>query len=200
MEDGFSIQNLSKLEQKLLKAARKEVPQVVKNILETLGEVLLNQAKDILTEEKRPHARYEKKTRTITRGKNQGKQRNYLQFKGTISTNAVDTGGLRASLSKGGKGNVWTYNAGTFTLRVGSCLEYAGMINDGYTMRTPHWVPGTIDGTGKFMYQSGAKTGIWVRPRVYHGIHFFDLGFEEMKKEVPDIVQYELERFAKTFQ
>ena len=50
-------------------------------------------------------------------------------------------------------------------------------------MRTPHWIPGTIDGTGKFIYQPGAKTGIWVKSRVYKGVKFFDIGFEEMKKE-----------------
>lgn len=201
MTDGFYIENLDKLEQKLLKAASKEMPQTVQNILETLGEVILNTAKDTLKDDTRPHARYAKKTKTVTRGENKGKQRNYLQFKGTASTNAVDTGGLWNSLSRGRKGNVWTYNGskGKFSLCVGSSVAYARFINDGYTMRTPHWVPGTIDGNGKFIYQPGAKTGIWVRPRVHKGVRFFDIGFEEMKKEAPEIVKYELERFAASF-
>lgn len=201
MEDGFYIENLDKLEQKLLKAASKELPQVVQNILETLGEIILNSAKDTLKSDTRPHARYAKKTRTVTRGQNKGKQRNYLQFKGTASTNTVDTGALWNSLSRGVKGNVWTYSGSTgkFSLCVGSSVGYAKFINDGYTMRTAHWVPGTIDGTGKFIYQPGAKTGVWVRPRVYKGVKFFDIGFEEMKKEAPEVVRYELERFAAEF-
>ncbi|XBX08362.1 HK97 gp10 family phage protein [Enterocloster clostridioformis] len=201
MEDGFYIENLDKLEQKLLKAASKEFPQIIQNILETLGEIILNSAKDSLKSDTRPHARYVKKTRTITRGANKGKQKNYLQFKGTVSTNAIDTGALWNSLSRGINGNVWVYNgsAGRFSLCVGSSVSYARFINDGYTMRTPHWVPGTIDGTGKFIYQPGAKTGIWVKPRVYKGVKFFDIGFEEMKKEAPEVVRYELERFAAEF-
>ena len=48
MEDGLFIENLNKLEQKLLKVANKELSQIVQNILETLGEVILNTAKDTL--------------------------------------------------------------------------------------------------------------------------------------------------------
>lgn len=201
MEDGFYIENLDKLQEKLLSAASREFPQIVQNILETLGEIILNTAKDTLKSDTRPHARYAKKTRSITKGKNKGKQKNYLQFKGTVSTNSVDNGVLWNSLSRGVKGNVWTYSgsSGKFSLCVGSSVGYAQFINDGYTMRTPHWVPGTIDGRGKFIYQSGAKTGIWVRPRVHKGIRFFDIGFDEMKKEAPEVVRYELERFAAEF-
>lgn len=201
MEDGLYIENLDKLEQKLLNAAAKEFPPMILNILETLGEIILNTAKDTMKGDSRPHARYSKKTKTVTRGANKGKQRNYLQFKGTTATNSVDTGALWNSLSRGVKGNVWTFSGstGAFSLCVGSNVGYAKLINDGYTMRTPHWVPGTIDGTGKFIYQPGVKTGIWVRPRVYRGIKFFDIGFEEMKKEAPEVVRYELERFAERF-
>ena len=42
MEDGFYIENLDKFEKKLLKAASKEFPQIIQNILETLGEIILN--------------------------------------------------------------------------------------------------------------------------------------------------------------
>lgn len=201
MEDGLYIENLDKLEQKLLKVASKEFPQIVQNILETLGEVILNSAKESLKGDVRPHARYVKKTRTITKGVNKGRQKNYLQYKGTIATNAIDTGNLWNSLSRGINGNIWVYNSstGNFSLCVGSNVSYAKFINDGYTMRTAHWVPGIIDGTGKFIYHSGAKTGIWVKPRVYKGIKFFDVGFEEMKKEAPKIVRYELEQFATQF-
>ncbi len=201
MKDGFYIENLDKLEQKLLKMASKEFPQIIQNILETLGEVILNSAKESLKGDVRPHVRYVKRTRTIIKGVNKGKQKNYLQYKGIVATNAVDTGILWNSLSRGVKGNVWVYNGSTgkFSLCVGSNVSYAKFVNDGYTIHTPHWVPGTIDGNGKFIYHSGAKTGIWVKPRVYKGIKFFDVGFEEMKKEAPEVVRYELERFAAQF-
>lgn len=201
MKEGFYIENLEQFQNQLLHATKKEFPKMIQNILESLGEIILNKAKEQLKQDKRPHARYIKKTRSITRGKNKGKQKNYLQYKGTVSTNAVDTGMLWNSFSRGIKGNVWTYSAssGKISLRVGSSVAYANMINDGYTVRTAHWVPGIIDGTGKFIYQSGAKTGIWVRPRVYKGIKFFDIGFEEMKKEAPEVVRAELEKFTTKF-
>lgn len=200
MDDGFRIDGLSDLENKLLKAAKKQVPQMVQNILETLGEVLINEAKDVLQSDVRPHARYAMKTKTITRGKNKGKNRNYLQFKGTASANAIDTGRLWNSLSRGAAGNIWTFNGGTgkFTLCVGSSVKYAKYINDGYTS-SRHWVPGVIDGKGKFIYQKGAKTGIMVSSHTYKGVKYFDIGFEEMKKEAPEVVRYELDRFAEVF-
>lgn len=200
MDDGFHIDGLSDLENKLLKAARKQVPQMIQNILETLGEVLINEAKDVLQSDVRPHARYAMKTKTITRGKNKGKNRNYLQFKGTASTNAIDTGRLWNSLSRGAAGNIWTFNGSTgkFTLCVGSSVKYAKYINDGYTA-TRHWVPGVIDGKGKFIYQKGAKTGIMVSSHTYKGVKYFDIGFDEMKKEAPEVVRYELDRFAEVF-
>ena len=80
MEDGFYIENLDKFEKRLLKAASKDFPQIIQNILETLGEIILNSAKDSLKSDTRPHARYVKKTRTITKGSNKGKQKNNLQY------------------------------------------------------------------------------------------------------------------------
>lgn len=200
MDDGFRIDGLSDLENKLLKAAKKQVPQMVQNILETLGEVLINEAKNVLQSDVRPHARYAMKTKNITRGKNKGKNRNYLQFKGTASTNAIDTGRLWNSLSRGAAGNIWTFNGSTgkFTLCVGSAVKYAKYINDGYTA-TRHWVPGVIDGKGKFIYQRGAKTGIMVHAHTYKGVKYFDIGFEEMKKEAPEVVRNELDKFAEVF-
>lgn len=200
MEDGLYIDGLEELERKLLKAAQREMPDTIQNIMETLGEILLNEAKDVLQSDSRPHARYSMKTKTITRGKNKGKTRNYLQFKGTVSTNAIDSGLLWNSLSRGAAGNIWTFNGktGKFTICVGSSVGYAKYINDGYTA-SQHWVPGTIDGSGKFIYRRGAKTGLMVRSRTYGGVKYFDIGFEEMKKEAPDVIRYELESFAEVF-
>lgn len=200
MEDCFYIEGLDRFEQKLLKAAQREVPEMVQNILETLGEILLNEAKDVLQRDTRPHARFAKKSKVITRGKNKGKVRNYLQYRGSVNTNAIDSGRLWNSLSKGASGNIWTFNGktGNFTLTAGSSVNYAKYVNDGY-VASRHWVPGTIDGQGKFIYQSGAKTGLMVRTRTYKGVKYFDIGFEEMKKAAPEVVRYELERFAEAF-
>lgn len=185
----------------MLEAARVHCPEMIQNILETLAEIILNTAKDTLKGDSRPHAKYMKGTKTISRGVNKGKQKNYLKYTGSVSKNSVDTGLLWNSLSRGGQGNKWTYSgsSGKFSLCVGSAVKYAKFINDGYTMSKAHWVPGTVDGSGKFIYQQGAKTGIWVKPRVYKGIKFFDIGFEEMKKEAPAVVRYELEQFARRF-
>lgn len=200
MEDCFYIEGLDKFEQKLLKAAQREVPEMVQNILETLGEILLNEAKDVLQRDNRPHARFTKRSKVITKGKNKGKVRNYLQYRGSVNTNAIDSGRLWNSLSRGSAGNIWIFNGktGNFTLAAGSSVDYAKYVNDGY-VASGHWVPGTIDGQGKFIYQSGAKTGLMVRTRTYKGVKYFDIGFEEMKKAAPEVVRYELERFAEEF-
>lgn len=202
MEDDFFIDGLNDLERKLLKAAQRDMPEIIQNILDTLGEVLINEAKDVLQGDERPHARYSKMARTVSKGKNKGKTRNYLQFKGTVNTNAIDTGLLWNSLSRGSVGNIWTFSgkAGKFTLCVGSNVKYAGYINDGYKVSKKHWVPGTIDGKGKFIYQKGSKTGIMVRAHTYKGVKYFDLGFEEMEKAAPEVVRYELNRFKEAFE
>ena len=200
MEDGLFIDGLNELEKKLLKAAQKNMPEVIQNILDTLGEVLINEAKDVLQNDGRPHARYAKKTRTVSKGKNKGKTRNYLQFKGTVNTNAIDSGLLCDSLSRGSAGNIWAFSgkAGKFTLCVGSSVRYARYINDGYKAKK-HWVPGTIDGRGKFIYQKGAKTGIMIHSHTYKGVRYFDMGFEEMQKAAPEVIRYELDKFKEAF-
>lgn len=201
MEGGFYIDNLDKFEQRLLQMAKIRFPAIVQNTLDSLGEILIGEAKDILRNKNTSHARYAMSTKTVTRGINKGKTRNYLQYKGSASTNSVNTGRLWNSLSRGASGNVWRFNgaSGKFSLCVGSSVDYAKLLNDGYKMFKSHWVPGVIDGSGKFIYQRGAKTGIYVKARVFNGLKYFDIGFEEMKKIAPDIIRRELERFKEEF-
>ena len=196
----FEIQNLDKFEQKLLKSAARDFPDLLKDILETLGEIMSSEAKDVLRNDRRPHAKYSMMTHIITRGKNAGKKKNYLRYVGSRSTNTIDTGGLWNSLSRGNPGNIWVYRggSGTFVLNFGTSLDYAKYINDGY-VATPHWVPGTVGGNGKFRYQPGAKTGIYVTAHAYKGVKFFELGFEELERLAPEVIKSEFTRFASEF-
>lgn len=195
-EGSFNIKNLDKYKD-ALKYASTHFPSVMQNILESLGEVLLGEAKEVLRSENRPHARYKMLSRTVTRGPNVGQKRNYLEFIGTESTNSIDTGLLWNSLSRGGAGNVWTFNGSskTFTLTVGSAVKYSRFVNDGYTTNRTRWVPGVVDGRGIFRYQRGARTGILVHARTHEGIHYFDIGFKELERIAPAIIKNELQRF-----
>lgn len=196
----FEIQNLDRFQQRLLKMAERDFPDVLKNILESLGEVMSGEAKEILRSKKTPHARYVKQTKIITRGRNAGKKKNYIKYIGTQNTNSIDTGALWNSLSRGGASNVWVYSSssGNFVLNFGTSLNYAKYVNNGYTS-TPHWVPGTVNSNGKFQYQPGAKTGIYVKGGTHKGIQFFEIAFEELEKVAPDIIKDELVRFANEF-
>lgn len=180
-----------------LERAPDTFPAVVENILESLGEILLDEAQDALRTDERPHARYKQLTRIRTRGPNKGKARNYLQFVGTESANAIDHGKLLNSLSRGAQDNVWVYKGSQsrFLLTAGSSVEYAKWINDGYDVKKGHWVPGTVDSSGIFRYGKGVDTGIYVKPRSYDGIKFFEVALKNLEEIAPDIIRFELEHW-----
>ena len=195
MADGLYIEGLSDFH-KTLEKHKSEIPEVLSRILESLGEILLDEAQDVLKNTRRPHSRFALRSRTITRGENKGKSRVYLEYIGKSSASSVDTGDLWRSFSRGGRGNIWTADkaSGNFRLVVGSNLKYARLINDGFN-RKRRWIPGIVDGNGIFRYQKGAKTGVMVSSGRFMGTHYFEIAFDEVKKIMPEIIESELRRF-----
>lgn len=195
MEEGFRIDGLTDL-QETLERHKQQLPEVLSHILESLGYVLLDKAQDVLKNTYRPHSRFTMRSTIATRGRNKSKARNYIQYIGNTGASSVDTGELWTSLERGGKDNIWVANvsAGVFRLVVGSGKEHASYINRGYDRRR-HWVPGRVDSNGIFRYQKGAKTGIMVSSGHFVGVHYFDIAFEEVKKLMPTVAEYELRRF-----
>jgi hypothetical protein len=194
-DEGFYIKGLDEFYERLKTAKDTSIPNMLRRILESLGAVLLRESQTALKSMEHPHARFEMKSREITRGKNKGQKRNYLAFVGTQSAPSIDTGGLWGSFNKGGAGNIWNADmkSGNFRLVVGSNLEHAKYINDGFK-RARRWVPGVVDGNGIFRYQPGAKTGIMLKEGQFRGVRFFDVAFSELEKFVPEIVNYEVRR------
>lgn len=199
MSDGFQIEGLVDL-QKMLESGKHKLPETMERILESLGEVLLDEAQDVIKNTNTPHSRFAMKSKPIIRGKNKGKTRNYLAYIGKTSASSVDTGGLWRSFSKGGSGNIWTMSktSGSFVLVVGSNVKHGKFINDGFG-RKRRWIPGVVDGNGIFRYQPGAKTGVMVSAGRFMGLHFFEIALDEVKKVMPEVIEYEMRRFFDEF-
>lgn len=195
MADGFYIEGLADF-QKTLENHKKQIPEMLSRILESLGEILLDEAQDALKNTNTPHSRFAMRSKPIIRGKNKGKSRNYLAYIGKKGASSVDTGELWRSFSRGGSGNVWISDmaSSSFRLTVGSNVKHARYINDGFN-RKKRWVPGVVDGNGIFRYQPGAKTGIMVSSGRFMGVHFFEIAFSELEKIMPEVVEQELRRF-----
>lgn len=199
MSDGFQIDGLADF-QKILASNQQKIPETMSRILESLGEALLDKAQDVIENTNTPHSRFALKSKPIIRGKNKGNSRNYLAYIGKVAHNSSDTGELLRSFSKGGSGNIWTMSktTGSFVLVVGSNVKHGKFINDGFT-RKRRWVPGVVDGSGIFRYQPGAKTGVMVSSGRFMGLHFFEIALDEVKKVMPEVIEYELRRFFDEF-
>lgn len=199
MGDGFYIEGLADF-QKILASNQQKIPETMERILESLGEVLLDEAQNVIKNTNTPHSRFAMKSKPIIRGKNKGKSRNYLAYIGKASASSVDTGELWRSFSKGGGGNIWTMSktTGSFVLVVGSNVKHGKFINDGFN-RKRRWVPGVVDGSGIFRYQPGAKTGVMVSSGRFMGLHFFEIALDEVKKVMPEVIEFEMRRFFDEF-
>ena len=105
-----------------------------------------------------------------------------------IRQQILDTRGLLSSFKKGNKDNVWIFQgkAITLTLEVGTILEYASYINDGYPLVTankPHrvlkdgtlarWVPGVWTGDS-FEYIRGSQEGMLLKEKFIPGRPYFE--------------------------
>lgn len=191
MDAGFKIENLDKFEKMLLQTAKTHFPATINRILDSLGQVLLREAKRALKNTKRPHSRFEDWSE-VGMG---------IQYSKTEDTNMIDNGMLWNSLTKGNPENVWQYmNASnTFRLRIGTNLDYAKWINDGYKVKKDHWVPGVVDGNGIFRYDPNAETGLMVKAREFEGVQYFDIAMNELEKVAPDIIRRELKRMVEKF-
>lgn len=83
------------------------------------------------------------------------------------------------------------------SLKVGTTMKHAIYIHEGYTIKKDHWVPGIVDGNGRFRYMKGADTGIMARAREFDGIPFYEIALDELKAISPRIIQKEFEKLFK---
>lgn len=105
-----------------------------------------------------------------------------------IKQEIVDTRRLVQSFRKGDESNVFRFQGSgiNLELEVGTNLEYASFVNDGYPLvtedsasfrlkdgRLARWVPGIWEG-GRFRYIPGAATGMLLKERFIPGRPYFD--------------------------
>ncbi|MGH0052965.1 MAG: HK97 gp10 family phage protein [Sphaerochaetaceae bacterium] len=105
-----------------------------------------------------------------------------------INQEIVDTRRLVQSFRKGGDSNVFRFQGSgiNLELEVGTNLEYASYVNDGYPLvtensasftmkdgRLARWVPGIWEGD-RFRYIRGATSGMLLKERFIPGRPYFE--------------------------
>jgi hypothetical protein len=108
----------------------------------------------------------------------------------------IDTGTMWNSFTRGEDGNVWEWDVdrNAISIEVGSNLPYARHLNDGYTIRKVHYVPGFWRGNGQFVYDPSAKTGFMAKPRSFIGRHYFDIALKELEGGMNALIMKRLEK------
>lgn len=107
----------------------------------------------------------------------------------------IDTGAMWNSFSQGGDSNVWAWDMdrNAITLEIGSNLPYAQLLNDGYTIKKKHFVPGYWNSGGSFVYDRSAKTGFMAKPRTFIGRRYFDIAVDDFRGGMNDFIVRRLE-------
>lgn len=119
-----------------------------------------------------------------------------------IRLKAVDTRLLLNSFHKGSEGNVWTMTDGGLTVEVGTNLDYASYVNDGHWTckkgEKGRWVPGTWNGS-RFVYDPGAKTGMYLKQKWVQGKPFWDSAVNIMEKMLPELMDRKIEQWMNEY-
>lgn len=108
----------------------------------------------------------------------------------------IDTGLMWNSFTRGANDNVWEWDTdrNAITIEVGSSLPYARYVNDGYSIRKAHYVPGFWRSNGQFVYDPNAQTGFMARPRSFIGRHYFDIAVRELEGGMNALIIKRLEK------
>lgn len=104
------------------------------------------------------------------------------------------TGRLKGSMSVGHPDNVFKMNVGqqSFVV-VGTAVEYAKYVNDGFTQEAGRFVPG-VWRSGTFHYIPGSKEGMVLTGKVIPGAFMFEKAAEYIEDDIPDIMEFEFRR------
>jgi hypothetical protein len=156
-----SIRDFDGLARKFEQLSRGVIAEVIRNIVEVVGETLLNHVIDEIDRQ-----------------------------------GLIDTGTMWNSFTRGGEENIWEWDIdrNAITLEVGSNLPYARYLNDGYTMNKKHFVPGYWNGSGKFVYDPGSKSGFMARPRSFIGRKYFDIAVHHLEGGMNALIMSRLEK------
>lgn len=116
-----------------------------------------------------------------------------------IRTQTVDTRLLLNSFHKGSEDNVYILSQEDMTIEVGTNVTYASYANDGHWTNpkgvATRWVPGHWNGE-HFVYEPGAKTGMFLKQKWVDGSHYFDNAIDCMERMIPNLLERKLQQWA----
>lgn len=103
-------------------------------------------------------------------------------------------GALQNSMRMGDPNNVFEIKVGSKSyLTVGTNIEYAVYVNDGFTQEAGRFVPGEWR-SGNFHYIPGHNEGMVLKGATIEGAYFFDKAVQYTEEDIPDIVDFEFRR------
>ncbi|WP_336786564.1 HK97 gp10 family phage protein [Paenibacillus sp. MMO-177] len=106
----------------------------------------------------------------------------------------VRTGRLKGSMSMGDQDNVFKLQAGSRAyVFVGTAVQYAPHVNDGFTQLAGQFVPGYWRGH-TFHYDPNHSGGMVLTGKVIPGAHMFEKAMGELESDLPQILEYEFRR------
>jgi hypothetical protein len=104
------------------------------------------------------------------------------------------TGRLKGSMSMGGQDNVFKIEVGRASyVFVGTAVEYAPYVNDGFTQEKGRFVPGFWS-SGTFHYIPGYDGGMVLTGKVIPGARMFEKAMDYMEDDLKEIIDFEFRR------
>lgn len=110
----------------------------------------------------------------------------------------VRDGVLRQSLMIGNRDNIFdlVLRGTKAEITVGTALEYARYVEEGFTQRKGQFVPGYWDDE-KFVYAPGHPTGMVLKGRRIPGVHYLARSEAEVESIMDELVKEELDELAR---
>jgi len=119
-----------------------------------------------------------------------------LQLQANVERHTpVRHGLLRGSMSMGHPQSVFDIQVGQRSyVFVGTAVEYAQYVNDGYQQKAGQFVPGYWSGK-EFVYVPNYQDGGMVLTgKLIPGAHMFEKGMRDTEDDIPDIIDFEFRR------
>jgi hypothetical protein len=110
----------------------------------------------------------------------------------------VRDGVLRQSLMIGNRDNIFdlVLRGTKAEITVGTALEYARYVEEGFTQRKGQFVPGYWDDE-KFVYVPGHPAGMVLKGRRIPGVHYLARSEAEVESIMDELVKEELDELAR---
>lgn len=111
-----------------------------------------------------------------------------------LTPTAPGGGRLKGSMSVGHADNVFELSVGSKSyVFVGTNVEYAPYVNDGFEQQKGRFVPGEWKGD-TFHYIPGNSEGMVLTGKVIPGARMFDKSMDYIEEDVPTILDFEFRR------